>query len=257
MRRLVPLLVIAGAVAGWAYAAEPLPDRRTVRPLAPSAPASSREAILDLLSQIEVLQNEIRQLRGQLEVQAHEIERMRTGQRNATADFDRRLQELERRGPAAASPPAGPLSTIITPPIGTDSAPPATDESASEQQAYDAAFALMKQGEYARASSGFREFIGRHPKSELAGNALYWIAEASYVTRNFKAARDEFEQVLTRFPGSTKVPDALLKVGYSQYELGESQKARETLNQVRSRFPNTAAAKAAEQRLAKMAKEGR
>lgn len=254
MRRHLALGLMIAAVAA-AQAAEPLPDRRAVRsgpPVVSTSPQSlpSSNVLLDLLSQIEALQNEVRQLRGQLEVQAHEIERMKSRQRDASADFDRRLQDVERRGGTVA-PPASSPSTIVTPPIGTNGA------GANEQQAYDAAFALMKQGEYARAAASFREFLGRHPQSELAGNAAYWIAEASYVMRNFKAARDEFEQVLARYPNSAKVPDALLKIGFSHHELGELPKAREALNQVISRFPNTTAAKAAEQRLAKISKEGR
>ena len=255
MRHRLVLGLVMGAVAAAAQAAEPLPDRRAVRsgpPVVSTSPQSSAssDVLLDLLSQIEALQNEVRQLRGQLEVQAHEIERMKSRQRDASADFDRRLQDVERRG-ATAPPSTNSPSTIVTPPVGGSGA------GANEQQAYDAAFGLMKQGEYARAAASFREFLSRHPQSELAGNAAYWIAEASYVTRNFKAARDEFEQVLTRYPNSAKVPDALLKIGFSQHELGELAKARETLNQVMSRFPNTTAAKAAEQRLAKISKEGR
>lgn len=256
MRRHLALGLMMGAVVAAAQAAEPLPDRRAVRsgaPVVSTSPRSSPSAdvLLDLLSQIEALQNEVRQLRGQLEVQAHEIERMKSRQRDAATDFDRRLQDVERRDGAAAAPPANSPSTIVTPPIGTNGA------GVNEQQAYDAAFVLMKQGEYARAAASFRDFLGRHPQSELAGNAAYWIAEASYVMRNFKAARDEFERVLARYPNSAKVPDALLKIGFSHHELGELPKAREALNQVISRFPNTPAAKAAEQRLAKMAKESR
>ena len=49
----------------------------------------------------------------------------------------------------------------------------------------------------------------------------------------------------------------MLKVGYCYYELADWAKARETLNQVVTRFPSTPVARSAEQRLAKMKKEGR
>jgi len=246
-------------VALATHAAEPLPDRRAVRPqapvMSPGTAAPSREVLLDLMSQLDALQNEVRLLRGQLEVQAHELEQMKQRQRNATGDFDQRLQAVERRAPAAAPPPSGGPTTIVTPPVSSSDAmaPP----SAGEQQAYDAAFALMKQGQYEQAATGFRQFIARHPTSALAGNAQYWVAEAAYVTRNYKAARDEFEKVVSRYPSSPKAPDALLKLGFSHYELGTFDKARESLNQVVSRYPNTPAAKSAEARLAKMAKEAR
>lgn len=260
MRAAVRLMLCGTAcVAIAAHAAEPLPDRRAVRPQAgiasPAAPPT-REALLDVMSQLDALQNEVRQLRGQLEVQGHELERLKSRQRDAISDVDQRLQAIERRAPAAANtPPSSGPTTIVTPPISSGDAP--TPPSGSEQQAYEAAFALMKQGQYERAAAAFRDFIARHPKSALADNAQYWIAEAAYVTRNYKVARDEFEKVLSRYPHSPKMPDALLKIGFSHYELGAFDKARETLNQVTSRYPNTPAAKSAEARLAKMAKETR
>ena len=63
--------------------------------------------------------------------------------------------------------------------------------------------------------------------------------------------------MLQAHPDSPKAPDAMLKVGYCYYELADWAKARETLNQVLTRFPNTPVARSAEQRLAKMKKEGR
>ena len=128
---------------------------------------------------------------------------------------------------------------------------------AQEQQEYDAAFALLKQGQYERAGKRFRDFIRAHPKSPLVDNAQYWVGESAYVVRNFKQALSEFSKVLQSHPDSPKAPDAMLKVGYCYYELADWAKARETLNQVLTRFPNTPVARSAEQRLAKMNKEKR
>lgn len=206
-----------------------------------------------MLLQLEQLQAELRELRGKVEVQAHEIEALKTRQRDLLADIDRRLSEVERRGTApaavegAAKPGAAPVA---------EAAVPAADL-AKEQQEYDTAFALLKQGQYDRAGKRFRDFIRAHPKSPLADNAQYWIGESAYVVRNFKQALEEFSKVVQGNPDNPKAPDALLKIGYCQYELAEWGKARETLNQVMSRYPKTPAARSAEQRLAKMKKERR
>lgn len=211
---------------------------------------STRAALADLLTQLEALQAEVRQLRGQLEVQTHEIEQIKSRERNLMADMDRRLRELERRGGAVA---AGPADT----PAAPAAAAPAAASSAAEQEEYDAAFNLLKDGYRERAIKGFREFIARHPDSPLAGNAQYWIGEANYVMRNFRQAIEEFSKVGKDYPANQKTPDALLKIGYSHYELGAWAKARAALNQVIARHPGTTAAKSAEARLAKMKKEGR
>ena len=213
---------------------------------ASAAPSASREALTDLLQQLETLQAEVRNLRGQVEVQANEIERLKTRQRELLADIDRRLSELERRGTAAAPAEAPP---------GGNATPVASPGSAQEQQDYDAAFTLMKQGFYERAAKGFRDFLAKYPQSALRDNARYWLGEAYYVARNFRQALEEFGKVMSDHPKSPKVTDALLKTGYSHYELGEWGRARESLNQVLERYPDTPAAKSAEQRLAKMKKE--
>lgn len=214
------------------------------------APASaSREVLADLLQQLESLQAELRSLRGQVEVQANEIERLKTRQRDLLADIDRRVIELERRGTAAEAAPA--------PAAGDSASAPAAPASAPEQQDYDAAFNLLKQGNYDRAIKAFREFLARHPQSRLRDNAQYWLGEACYVKRDFRKALTEFNRLLSDYPQSLKAPDALLKIGYSHYELGEWAKAREHFNRVIARYPGQPAARSAEQRLAKMKKEGR
>jgi len=236
VRRLAIAILAALCLAASAGAAE-----KAAAPV----DTARREALADMLLQLEQAQAELRELRGKVEVQAHEVEALKARQRDLIADIDRRLSELERRG---AAPADGTAPTVA------DTAPA---NLAQEQQEYDAAFALLKQGQYERAGKRFRDFIRAHPKSPLVDNAQYWVGESAYVVRNFKQALGEFSKVLQSHPDSPKAPDAMLKVGYCYYELADWAKARETLNQVLTRFPNTPVARSAEQRLAKMKKEGR
>jgi len=212
-------------------------------------PSATREAMADLLQQLETLQAEVRKLRGQIEVQGNEIERLKARQRDLLADMDRRISALEQRNAPGASSAAAPAGAA------TSTAPAAAAASAQEQQAYDAAFDLMKKGYYERAAKAFRDFNAKYPQSALRDNAQYWLGQAYYVSRNFRQALVEFGKVISDHPGSNKAPDAALKIGYSHYELGEWSKARDSLNQVVTRYPGTPAAKSAEQRLAKMKKE--
>jgi len=245
--------VLAAALAAPGWAAEASPGGRGLPPVVElgvgGAPATSpsREVLADLLQQLESLQTELRSLRGQVEVQNNEIERLKARQRDLLADIDRRVSELERR-PAAAGAEVTPAAESTTSGAAT---------SAQEQQDYEAAFNLMKQGHYDRAAKGFRDFIARHPQSALRDNAQYWLGEAYYVVRDFRKALTEFTRLMNDYPKSLKGPDALLKIGYSHYEMGDWGKARDALNQVVARYPGQPAAKSAEQRLAKMRKEGR
>lgn len=213
-----------------------------------ASPSPSREALADLMQQLDALQTELRSLRGKVEVQDNEIERLKARQRELFGDIDKRVSELERRGGAPVAAGEAPPPAVAV----ASSAP-----TAQEQQVYDAAFNLLKQGSYDRASKAFKDFIAKHPQSSLRGNAQYWLGQTYYVTRNFGQAREEFGKVSKDNTDAEKASDALLKVGYSSYELGEWAKAREALSQVSARYPGSAAAKAAEQRLARMKKEGR
>ena len=248
--------LLASSLLAPAGAAEPASGSRSLPPVVEigvggtsSSSTPSREVLADLLQQMESLQTELRNLRGQVEVQTNEIERLKARQRDLLADIDRRVSELERRGVSAPAPEA--------PAVAPASAAVAQAESAQEQKDYDTAFNLMKQGNYERAAKGFRDFLAKHPQSALRENAQYWLGEAYYVMRDYRKALPEFSKLLSNYPKSAKAPDALLKIGYCQSELGDSAKARETFNQVIARYPGQPAAKSAEQRLAKMKKQGR
>ena len=248
-RTVFSLLVIILSTAGLvpAVAQEVIPDRRAVvaSPKKPPADASTRDTLLDLLRQLEELQAEVRQLRNTVEVQGHELEQLKGRQRSLYDDLDKRVREAEQR---ATAPPA-PVAAVAA----TSSARVIT---APQQQEYDAAFEMMKQGLYEKAIKAFRAFLAKHPDSGLADNAQYWVAEGNYVLRNYKLALEEFTKVVndTQNP---KAPDALLKIGYVHYELGAYDKARKTLADVQQRYAGTSVAKLAAVRLEKMKKEGR
>jgi len=236
--------------APTAPAAGPAKDAQSLPPVVelgaggtPAAPSPTREALADLLQQLDSLQTELRNLRGKVEVQDNEIERLKARQRELFSDIDKRVSELERRGTAPVAAGAAAAAATGTP-------------TAQEQQDYDAAFNLLKQGSYDRASKAFKDFLVKYPQSPLHGNAQYWLGQTYYVSRNFRQAREEFTKVGNDNADAEKASDALLKVGYSNYELGDWAKARDALSQVTARYPGSPAAKSAEQRLARMKKEG-
>lgn len=254
---LAALLAVVAGSAVPAAAEERLPDRRAVGASSSRAVSGTaqRENLLDLLQQLEALQAEVRQLRNTTEVQGHELEQLKNRQRSLYDDLDKRLRETERRAasapPAAATGDAGIVPATVTPPAADG---PRT-VTATQQQEYDAAFGLMKQGLYEKAIKAFRTFLTRHPDGGLADNAQYWIAEGNYVLRNYKLALEEFTKVLG-YSKSTKTPDAMLKIGYVHYELGAYDKARSALTEVQQRYPGTPVARLAATRLEKMKKEG-
>lgn len=208
------------------------------------------QSVVEMFRRVQVLQEEVQALRGQLEEQAHEIEGLRQRQRDLYVDIDRRLRDVESGG-ARASAPAPGASAAAAP-----AASPA-GASSQEQAAYEAAFDLLRNRNYDGAIAGFRKYLTDYPQGNYRDNAQYWIGEATYVMRRFPAAIEEFKKVEQLHPDSSKVPDALVKIGFSYYELQDWAKARQALERAAQRYPDSTAARMAQQRLQKMTQEGR
>jgi tol-pal system protein YbgF len=225
--------------------------------------------LIDMLNQLEQLQRDVQQLRGELEVQAHQSGDMQRRQREQYLDIDRRLQQLETGGapggaPAAALPPSAPAGgmppVLAPPPVtggqGMAPAPVGAASPAAEQAQYDKALAILREGRYDEAAAAFNRFLADNPGSSYADNASYWLGETYYVTRDFDRAMATFSKLVEFHPQSPKVSDARLKIGFIHYENKDWPAARQELNMVVNDYPGTTAARLASDRLQRMQKEG-
>jgi tol-pal system protein YbgF len=233
-------------------------------------------SLMDMLNQVTTLQQEVQQLRGDIEVQNHTLESLQKRQRDLYLDIDRRLHRLEAGGvegqataplfaapggeeaaavpPAPAAMPPAPAAAAPAAPIAPAAEP--TLSPADQRKAYDQALELLKEGRYNDAATAFQNFLQQYPDSSYADNAQYWLGEVYYVTRQFQPALTEFDKVLTVYPGSAKAADAKLKMGYIQYELKDWGKARGLLSDVVKAYPGSTSARLAQERLDRMQKEG-
>ena len=228
--------------------------------------------LVDMMNRIDQLQRDLQQLRGTLELQANTMEDIKRQQREQYMDIDRRLLQLETGqagvlpgalpgdgGGMAPVPPAGTPPAVSAPPVSGPpvSAPPAAPvDPALAQAEYDTALAILREGRYADAALAFKQFLNNHPGSPLADNANYWLGETYYVTRDFDQAMATFSALVTNYPQSPKVADSRLKLGFIYFEKADWKKARAELEGVVSAFPASTAARLANDRLARMKKEG-
>ena len=83
--------------------------------------ALDSRGLVDLLQQLELLQQELRQLGGELENQVFTLEQFRKSQREAYADADRRLAQLESGG--TLSPQTQLSGVAVDPPLPTLTTP--------------------------------------------------------------------------------------------------------------------------------------
>lgn len=220
----------------------------------------SPDVLMEQSRQNDLLREEITALRELIEQQQYELETIRQRQRSLYLDMDRRLTHLETGAGAASSSPVPPPNTTAGNTAGAvtpaDAGAGSATAGSSARQAYSAAFELLKEGRYARSIEAFAAFLKQYADSQYADNAQYWMAEANYVSREYKTALAEFENLIARYPDSSKIPGARLKIGYVYYELKNWQQARASLEQVVKLYPDTSVAKKAKERLARMKREG-
>ena len=108
----------------------------------------------------------------------------------------------------------------------------ASAENETIRRDYEVAWRNLEKRDYRIAIARFKDFQKKHPKSNLAANAQYWIAEGHYALREFDQAIIEFDAVRTKYPEAAKVPSALLKQAYAFAELGEHTNARLLLQEI-------------------------
>jgi len=114
---------------------------------------------------------------------------------------------------------------------------------------YDQAAQDLTQGRYDLALQGFREFVSRYPKAELADNAQYGVGESFFARSQFDSAAAEYARVEVQYPQGDKVPAALYKLALSQEKLGRPTDSRATLERLVRRFPLSGEAQLAKERL--------
>jgi tol-pal system protein YbgF len=252
-----------------------------------TAQMDDKQAMVDLVIQIQQLQDEVRMLRGMLEDQAMELENLGKRQRDQYLDLDQRITGLRSASPGpmvstggayAATGDAAPMvrqggpalredvpevrPALDTPSSVTAIATPDTQarevaaSPEAEKASYDRAFQSLKDLKYADAAEQFLTFLRQYPTSEYADNAQYWLGESYYVTRNYDIALEAFQNLLANYPDSPKVADGLLKIGYTHYELKQWDQARAALVQVQEQHAGTTLARLAGSRLRSMKLEG-
>ena len=215
-----------------------------------TAPASAQGM---LFQQLQQMQEEIAQLRGMLEEQQNQIQRLQQEGLERYQDLDRRLASGVAGSAASGQnsvSDAGQSANggSIAPNAPASSGDPAGDP-AKEKLYYDAAFDLIKAKDFDKASQAFGAFLRKYPNSQYAGNAQYWLGEVNLAKGDLQGAGQAFAKVSQLYPQHNKVPDSLYKLADVELRLGNRDKAQGILRQVIAQFPNSSAAQLAQRQL--------
>ena len=201
---------------------EPLNERLSVE----ADETSNLQA--ELFYQLQALQQEVLELRGLVEEQSHEIQRLKQQRMDDYLDLDRRIGELSQGGLAGAGAAVSGGSTPSRDGAG------ASGEKVSETQMYRDAYQLLRDREIEQSIEAFNAYLDAYPQGNFAGNSHYWLGEIYLLNEDLDAAQEWFEKLLREFPDDRKRADAQYKLGRVYHQQGKDQQARELLQEVAS-----------------------
>ncbi|OIN91143.1 MAG: tol-pal system protein YbgF [Comamonadaceae bacterium CG1_02_60_18] len=188
---------------------------------------------LELHSQIELLRAELAGLRGANEKLTKDLTDLQLQLRN---DAQTRLA-LEDR-----------LAQLEPSKVTVDGVEFMAEP--AEKREFESALAVFRRGDFLGAQNQFVGFLSRYPASGYTTQALFWLGNAQYATRDYKEAITNFRSLIARSPQHVRAPEAVLSVANCQLELKDAKGARKTLTDLIKAYPQSEAAAAAKERLA-------
>ncbi len=184
--------------------------------------ATGETGTLDgLYTQLTEQQNVVRDLTAQLEKITFDIEKNKEEIAKLKADVDMRFK-LQATENTVAQPVPAPVV------------------SGEDKAAYDAAYGLLKKGDFPAAETAFVAFMRDYPNSSLVGNANYWLGETYYARGQFEQAVGIFADGFTKYKDNTKAADNLLKLGMSMAKLNKKTEACTAFASLPVEFPKAA-----------------
>ncbi len=192
---------------------------------------------LELQQQLELLQDEVSQLRGVTEEQGYKLEKVLQRQRELYQEIEDRVSNT--------------YNVVETPPQ-TDAVVGAPDisQNLDENDAYDRAVKMiMKDKRYDQAIPEFESFLTTYPDSIYVPNAHYWLGQLLTIKSDTTKAQHHFETVVNQFPDSNKRAEAMLKLATVYQGKGELAKAKKILSDLIAQYPDSTASKLGAEKL--------
>lgn len=204
------------------------------------------------------LQEQVRNLTGQIEDMNFQLLQMEEKIRKMQEDMEFRLQDIESGSGAAPSSSSSSATQAPPPPSTSNSTagqaqapatpppeaplPAAAEGNGDDAAFYKTAYNLILSGDYPQAEQAFGEFVLSYPDSPLISDASFWLGESMLAQQKYNDAARTFLNAYKAYGDSNKAPEMLLKLGQSLAGLDNNDAACATFSEVPVRYPNAGAA---------------
>jgi tol-pal system protein YbgF len=225
------------------------------------------KALIDLSSQVDGLEQEVRSLRGAIENQIFSTQTFMAELKTSIEIASRRIDSMEldqeikleqveksdqRPGESVLVSKESRIEnrwldsseeqeTIVVPELTLE-----------PKSMFDDAVDLLKSGDYIAATQSFSTFYTLYPDHDFADDALFKAAEACYLRRAYTEATIAYNRAIKIFPESANRAAAMLKLAYSHYELGDEKTALRMVRELKSLYPESLSAQLADDRMSRI-----
>ena len=234
--------------------------------------ASIREQQADTEVRIGKLMTEVQKLSGQFDENNRLVQLSSERDLNEQEDLKMFLTEMNKRldmeekrtkelytylglEPSSQTPQEKTLrdSTPATP-VPVPSHKEETGQEAAEtvppdQKLYELNLALYRDEKFNEAIDGFKNFLSKYPKSDLADNAQFWIGECYMSLGKFEQAILAYQDVMKKYRKGNKVPGSMLRQAIAFYEIKDKTSAKLLLNKLIKQYPKSKEADIAKKKL--------
>ena len=180
--------------------------------------------------QMQVLQEEIRTLRGTLEEISYELQQIKQRQMDDYLDIDRRLTALvENSSVDAGEQDAG---GVIASSQAIESEESIADAALIKADYDQASGLLLKNRDLEGAIARFNQHVENYPDSPYVANAYYWLGEIYDLRDEAELALQSFRIVVDNYADHSKAIDAQFKLGKLYHKMGQVDQASQLLQTV-------------------------
>ena len=241
--------------------------------------SNKNSKMFQIVDQLEQLQQELQELRGQVEAQAHVIaqfERQRAQTKGGRVleasgaspdrvegalgfDLSPQVNDLSTDKPnaqfseavieAAQTPKQKEDELIALLPEPWDNLDQVLD---AEELDFQQAYGVLRNGYTEYAIDLFRDFLSQYSAGQYADQAQFWLAEAYRVNQMLDLADQAFETLIVKYPASAQLPIALLKRSYLAIEQNKIDEAKQFLTHVAISYPGSTAGHLAAKKLVEL-----
>lgn len=206
----------------------------------------SSKAVWLLLDEMEQLKQEVQGLRGLVETQNNQIDRLNKRQQQHYLDLDTRVRQLTGEADPDGANVSAPSSSEGDVALAAGSSEAGPDEN-SERGLYQIALKHIKAREYPQAQQALERVLTQYPEGLYQVYANYWLGEISLVLSepNYSQAIGYFRWVVENNAEHRKAPLSYYKLGTLYDAVGEPKLAKKHLDTLIATYPSSPEAKRA------------